>query len=112
MAVQQLLALDEETWGERVARARGRARLSLKEAAARVSRLVPVSYSSLMRLEYLDAVPTDVKRRMVAYLALIVYGYEPEEFGLSVDDLPRWITAEALHDLRLRGNACFPATAA
>ena len=100
MATQALLALDDETWGERVARARGRARLSLKEAAARVSQLIPVSYSTLMRLESLDEAPVDVKRRAVAYLALFTYGYQPELFGLSVEDLPRWIKREMVEGLR------------
>ena len=100
MATQSLLALDEETWGERVARARNRARLSLKEAAARVSQLIPVSYSTLMRLESLEEEPQDVKRRAVAYLALYTYGYKPELFGLSVDDLPRRIKKEMVEALR------------
>jgi transcriptional regulator with XRE-family HTH domain len=91
VAVQHL---GEESWGERVARARSRSRLSLKEAATRVSTLIPASYSTLMRLEAFDGPPTDMKKRAVAYLALIVYGYDPSDFGLSEDDLPRRITAE------------------
>lgn len=116
MATQSLLALDDETWGERVARARARARLSLKEAAARVSQLIPVSYSTLMRLESLDEAPTDLKRRAIAYLALFTYGYKPETFGLSVDDLPRRIKKEMVEalrsDLLITQKPCFAVDAA
>jgi transcriptional regulator with XRE-family HTH domain len=103
MATASALALhadlDEESWGERVARARARSKLSLKEAAARVSALVPTSYSTLMRLEALDVPPSDVKRRVVAFLALVAYGYDPAAFGLSEDDLPRRITPAQLDAL-------------
>lgn len=116
MSTAPLLSLDEETWGERVGRARTRARISLKEASARVSRLVPVSYSTLMRLESLPEPPADIKRRLVAYLALSSYGYEPEAFGLSSRDLPRWMTSEKLSELRSdlvsRRNCCFAESAA
>lgn len=38
-------------------------------------------------------------------LVISVYGYDPLEFHLSADDLPRWITTEVLRDLRDAGNA-------
>lgn len=99
--VMRLQTLDTETWGERVARARTRSGVSLKEAAARVSQFEQVSYTSLMRLERLGSVPSDGRRRIIAYLALVSYGYDPEDFGLSANALPRWMTGEALTGLRM-----------
>lgn len=66
----------------------------------RISGLVRVSYSTLMRFEYEPTPPTDLRRRAIAYLALVAYGYDPTEFGLSENDLPRWITPEHLARLR------------
>lgn len=110
--VEHLRALDAETWGERVARARNRSGMSLKEAAARVSQLLPVSYSTLMRLESMQQPPTDTKRRILAFLTLVAYGYEPQDFGLEPGDLPRWITPDVLSDLRIAKKPCFAVDAA
>lgn len=82
--------------------------MSLKEAAARVSDLVPVSYSSIMRLESMPEPPADRKRRMVAYLTLVAYGFDPQHFGLSGSDIPKWITKEVLADLPISGKGCDP----
>lgn len=101
MSTAELQALDAETWGERIGRARSRAGLSLKEAASRVSDFIPVSYASIMRLENLGSEPPDAKRRAVAFLTLVAYGYNPAEFGLSRSDVPRWITDEHLAALPL-----------
>lgn len=65
-----------------------------------MSRIEPTSYSTLMRLESFAAPPKDVKRRLIALLALVAYGFDPEEFGLSENDLPRRVTAEDLATLR------------
>lgn len=107
MTPSTLLSLGTETWGERLARARSRSGVSLKEAAARVSDLAPVSYSSIMRLESMTEPPADRKRRMVAYLTLIAYGFDPEQFGLSENDIPKWITKEVLADLPISGKGWF-----
>jgi len=48
-----------------------------------------VSYSSVQRLEKLDECPTDPRRRLVAFLTLLLYGFDPQDFGLSTGDLPR-----------------------
>lgn len=110
--LSELSELDAETWGERLARARARSRISLKEAAARISPFLPVSYSSLMRLEWLREPPADQRRRILAYLTLVAYGYEPSAFGLDITDLPRWATPELLGDLRIAKKPCFAVAAA
>ncbi len=110
--LRDLRHLDVETWGERVARARSRSGLSLKEAATRVSQVLPVSYSTLMRLESMPQPPTDLKRRIVAFLTLVAYGYDPQRFDLDPGDLPRWITPDALADLRVTQKPCFAVDAA
>jgi hypothetical protein len=86
--------------------------MSLKEAAARVSELLPVSYSSLMRLESMQEPPTDQRRRLLAYLTLVAYGYDPTQFGLEREDLPKWVTPKVLADLRIAQKPCFAETAA
>jgi hypothetical protein len=93
-----------------LSRARKRSGVSLKEAAARISRITRVSYSTLMRLEDLRVepdrtTPKGQERRVLAYLALLVYGIDPHSFGLSERDLPRWMTKEALGLLRPK-SAC------
>lgn len=95
----ELQLLDEETWGERFGRARARSGLNLRDAATKISTVEPTSYATLARLERLDATPPDLRRRVVAALALLVYGYDPGQFGLSLDDLPRGIDRQALADL-------------
>lgn len=99
MAVRQE-SLGEATWGERLMLARRRAGINLDEAARRVSLITPVSYGSLIRLEKLAGAPSDPRRRMVGFLVVWIYGYNPREFDLSHGDLPRWITDEVLDDLR------------
>lgn len=39
--------LEEETWGDRLKRARDKSGLTLEQAAARVATVVPVSYGAL-----------------------------------------------------------------
>lgn len=57
-----------------------------------------------MRLESMTEPPADRKRRMVAYLTLVAYGFDPAHFGLSDTDIPKWITKEVLADLPISGK--------
>lgn len=38
-----------------------------------------------MRLEDFDEIPARMRTRQVAYFALVAYGYEPADFGLTPD---------------------------
>ncbi len=85
------LTINDETWGERFHRAyrRGRARhhftyLGVAEAISATGN--PVSDQTLLRLEQADEAPRSVSQRKAAYLALVAYGFEPEEFGLTVEN--------------------------
>lgn len=86
------MALETETWGDRLRRARERSGVRLRDAAALISRWESTSYERLSRLESLDVAPTDASRRIVGVLAAVAYGYDPSVFGLSWDDLPRRVT--------------------
>lgn len=97
-----LRALGDETWGERLGRARGRSGLKLREAAEIASRVWPTTHTSLLRLESLREPPTDQRRRFAALLAVLVYGFNPEDFGLSLSDIPALIDRDRLADLLIR----------
>ncbi len=87
-----LARLPEESWGQRFRRARGRR--SLESTADLVSLASPTSHTSLARLEQLDEAPEKGRPRVRAVLALLVYGYDPADFGLSLDDLPRAVDVQ------------------
>jgi hypothetical protein len=87
--------LPPEPWGRRLRRAREDfAGLKLPEAAEAVSRYQLTTGSTLARLEYLDGPPTNRQRRVLATLALVIYGIDPEPFGLGRRDLPPAIYAQ------------------
>jgi transcriptional regulator with XRE-family HTH domain len=78
----QLSELDEETWGERVRRARERAGLTLRQAAQLVGEVHPTSFRSIARLEE-EKRPPAARRQLTAYITLLGYGYDPDAFGLA-----------------------------
>lgn len=84
--------LDDENFGERVHRAyrKGRATygFTYREVSERLSTVYPVSMQSLQRIEQQPVIPRQPRMRLVAYLALIAYGFEPEDFGLNHDNTP------------------------
>lgn len=92
-----LARLPEETWGERLRRARKRR--SLESTAELVSLAAPTSHTSLARLESLDKAPENRKARARAVLALLVYGFDPADFGLSLDELPRAVDVQRFASL-------------
>jgi hypothetical protein len=85
------MALEAETWGDQLRRARERSRLRLRELARMISPFEPTSHQRLLNLEELTEPPIDASRRILALLAVVAYGYDPAVFGLSWDDLPRRI---------------------
>ena len=87
-----LMKLGQETWGQRLRRAREHAGLSIYDAEKIVSRVYPASYRTIARLEKLAAAPDD-KRAVLAYVAVVAYGFDPADFGLA--DTP----AAAVFDL-------------
>lgn len=78
----ELAELDAELWGERVRRARERAKLSVRTAAELVGAVLPTSFRSIARLEEEPGVP-DGRRQLLAYVALLAYGFDPAGFGLG-----------------------------
>lgn len=60
--------------------------VTYEAVADRVSQLVPVSHTTVLRLGYLDEVPEKQSARQVAYLSLVAMGYDPREFGLESRD--------------------------
>lgn len=110
----QLRLLGAETWGQRLARARDEAGFNLREAAYLVSHVWPVAHTTLRSLEKLNEVPPprSRSRRALAVLALLAYGIDPADFGLSLSDLPDGVNRGALADLLKHQKGCFAVTAA
>lgn len=92
MSITARLSLDDESFGERVHRAyrQGRAihGFTYREIADRITQVYPVSMQSLQRIEQQPDVPRQPRVRLVAYLALVAYGFDPETFGLNHDNTP------------------------
>lgn len=109
-----LAELGEETFGERLHRARVRRGVHLRTLAERVSLCWPVSYGLIHRLESDVEPPADRRRRIIAVLTVLALGYEPAAFGLSRDELPPGIDVSALAapDLRRGQPACVTAAEA
>lgn len=89
--------LPPEPWGARFARARKEAGYTLREAAS----VFHVGYAGLNRqtihnLEQRESAPTSDRDRYRAYLLLVMYRFDPLEFGLSPDDVPPYIDLREL----------------
>lgn len=91
--------LEAETWGERLHRAYRRCRaysgLVYLDQSDAISQFLPVSDQTLMRFEVRDE-PTKVKDRMICFLAIIAYGHDPAEWGLTPENsgLEHWDLAK------------------
>lgn len=106
------LTLGDETWGDRVHRAyrvarqrsngqrdplTGRATFSYLTVAEKLTATgFPVSDTALLRLEEHRTIPTRATTRRIAYFAILGYGFDPADFGLTADtvdlsgfDVPR-----------------------
>lgn len=103
---QQLRRLDDEPFGSRLRRAREASGIELRTAAESISQLMFTSHTRLNRLEKMDKPPADPQRRALAYLAMLVYGFDPSQLGLSPEDLPKGLRANAALEALLRSR-CF-----
>lgn len=84
--------LTEETWGDRLHRAyrtcREKHGLVYADHADAISQFFPLAESVLLRLEDQLDVPSRPNTRLRAYMALLAYGFDPADFGLSKDNVP------------------------
>ena len=98
MTAIALRRLGPEPWGIRMRRARDVARLNVRDVE---EILFPhISKSALIRLEQLPHIPAGRKDRGRAALVLLLYGINPEDLGISLDDLPPAIDRRAIERLR------------
>jgi transcriptional regulator with XRE-family HTH domain len=76
--------LEEETWGQRLRRAREEAGLSQPGAARLLTKVViPVTQPEVSRLEGQLSPPATGRQAFLAYLLVLAYGYDPDDFGLA-----------------------------
>lgn len=110
--------LPEENWGQRVHRAyrqqRDRTGRKYMDVAALISKVMPVYDTTLQRLEkYERAEDLTTRQRINAWLVLLAYGFNPEEFGITKDMVPvERLTSKEVVDLLLQQSRCFTTSAA
>lgn len=101
----QLRTLQPEAWGDRMRRARDRRPVNAVEE--RISRIVPVGRNTIVRLERMQAPPTDRRRRLIAVLALLSYGIDPRDLGFDpAEDLPSGLDEKRCLDVLDPQSAC------
>lgn len=102
MSSTTLMAAPPETWGQRFQRCRK----AVLSSAELVEALLDgfVGRATLGRLEQLEEVPSRKRARQQATTVLVLCGYDPEAFGLSMTDLPSFFNAEVLADLRVTAS--------
>lgn len=83
-----LQQLPPERWGRRLARMRDLADLTQEQARERLAECMITSDSTISRLEGLEAPPPSRKRRMTAWTLSVLYGFDPSELDLTVEDAP------------------------
>lgn len=102
MAKIDLRKLGPEPWGGRLARAREEAGYGLKDVATALPHWI--TKSTLNAFEHRSDPPTRSIDRARVVLALVLYGVDPAEFGLSItDDAPE--DGPPLERIRSRGLA-------
>lgn len=62
--------------------------LTQEQATRRLAECMITSESTISRLEGLDVPPPSRKRRMTAWSLSVLYGFDPGDLGLTVDDAP------------------------
>lgn len=88
----------DEAWGQVVRRLRESAGFTVEGAAERISAVFPTSKSTLNRIETREDAPEQLRQRIAATLAVILYGVNPTVLGLDVEELPG-LSASALGSL-------------
>lgn len=92
--------LPPEPWGDKLRRARKgslnirtqtMAALAIERATGRT-----MSDATLSRLESREEAPGDRSMRRNAYMLAIVYGFDPADLGLTLDDAPERAVTERL----------------
>lgn len=102
-----LAYVDEETWGEKLARIHRRSKTSYDIVAERLRHVgLDVSPSTLSRLHNEDDLPDDSRRRLVATAYIVVLGYEPAAFGLDDSTLPPLVDLDRLKELLSAPSRC------
>jgi transcriptional regulator with XRE-family HTH domain len=100
----QLRTLGQEPFGARLRRARQASGIELRAAAELISQLMFTSHTRLNRLEKMVDPPVDRDRRALAYLAMLVYGFDPAELGLTPADLPKGLRSNSDLEALLRSR--------
>jgi transcriptional regulator with XRE-family HTH domain len=89
MSKRQLKSIPPEPWGSRIRRAREDvAGLTNEQAAAELNKYTSGSMSTISRLEHSPSVPPQRRTREKAILLCHIYGIDPAELDLDVDELP------------------------
>lgn len=92
-----LAVLEPEPWGRRFKRAReDHAQLDLTTVAEKIARFRPVDRTTINRLEKLHEAPLRASQRSVAFLCCLIYGLDPEQFGLHEGDIPPGIREQVV----------------
>lgn len=90
------LTLQAETWGSTYMRAYrqsrnhfGQSQITWDKLAERLRQVIPeCSDTALLRLGDLEFEPERPAQRLRAFLGLLAMGYDPEDFGMSPDNVP------------------------
>jgi hypothetical protein len=98
MSAATLRTAPPETWGRRFQRCRKDAIPSSQHVEELLDGYV--SGSALGRIEKMTGPPADRRTRQKATTVLVLAGYDPTNFGLSLADLPSYFTTERLAELR------------
>jgi transcriptional regulator with XRE-family HTH domain len=89
MTKRQLKSIPPEPWGSRIRRAREDvAGLTVEVAAGELNKYTNGSMSTVSRLEHSPSVPPQRRTREKAILLCHIYGVNPAELDLDVDELP------------------------
>lgn len=87
-----VLRLDSETWGDRMNRAyrmaRRKYKLTYDSVAERISPIEKTTSGTLVRLGDFDELPGQARTRKIAFLAVMAYGFDPKDFGLTAENVP------------------------
>lgn len=83
----------DETWGERLHRAYRRAKYdgqisNYRDVLARVGQIQPAAIGTIMQLERSSEAPRRQPSRVLAWLLLTTYGYDPRAWDITTENTP------------------------